>query len=73
VELRAVDERLELVSLLCRRGRLELAAGEAAGAQASLAEADSGARTLNLDADSKMWKEIAALREATSAGRAKAR
>ena len=72
-QLRAVDEKLELMSLLCLRGRLELAAGESTRAQATLAEADSGARALDLDADSKLWKEIAALREAIGAGRSTAR
>ena len=60
--------KLELAGLLCLRGRLELAAGEPARAQASLAEADSGARALDLDADSKLWKEIAALRDAIDGG-----
>ena len=35
-----------------RRGRL------------TACEADSGARALGLDADSKLWKDLAALREA---------
>jgi hypothetical protein len=72
-QLRAVDEKLELASLLCLRGRLELAAGDLARAQASLAEADSDARALDLGADSKLWKEIGALREAIGAGRSTAR
>jgi len=67
-QLRAVDEKLELVSLLCLRGQLELAEGEPARAQASLAQADSDARALDLGADSKLWQEIAALREAIGAG-----
>jgi predicted ATPase/class 3 adenylate cyclase/Tfp pilus assembly protein PilF len=72
-QLRAVDEKLELASLLCLRGRLELAAGDATRAQASLAEADSDARALGLEEDSKLWNEIAALREAISTGRSTAR
>ena len=71
--LRAVGQTLDLVGLLCLRGRLEFAAGEPARALATLAEADSGARALGLDADSKLWKEIAALREAIGAGRSTAR
>lgn len=71
--LRAVGEMLDLVGLLCLRGRLELAAGEAARAQATLAEADSVARELDLHADSTLWKEIAALRESIGAGRSTAR
>lgn len=71
--LRAVGETLDLVGLLCLRGRLELAAGEAARAQATLAETDSVARELDFDADSQLWKEIAALREAIGAGRSTAR
>ena len=70
--LRAVGETLDLTGLLCLRGRLELAAGEAARAQATLAEAESDARALGLDADSKLWKEIAALRAAIGAGRSTA-
>jgi len=72
-QLRAVDEKLELLGLLCLRGRLELAAGELARAQALLAEADRGARALALDADSKLWKEIAALRQAIETARPAAR
>ncbi len=72
-QLRAVDEKLDLVGLLCLRGRLEFAAREPARALATLAEADSGARALGLDADSKLWKEIAALREAIGAERSTAR
>ena len=71
--LRAVGETLELAWLLCLRGRLELAAGEPERARRSLEEADSGARALDLDADSNVWKEIAALREAIGAGRSTAR
>jgi predicted ATPase/class 3 adenylate cyclase/Tfp pilus assembly protein PilF len=62
--LRAVDEKVELVALLCGRGRLELAAGERARAGTSLHEADEVARALQLDPASKLWIEIAALREA---------
>lgn len=72
-QLRAVDEKLELVSLLCVRGRLALAMGDAWRAQATLTEAEGGARALDLDTDSKLWNEIAALREAIGAGGATAR
>jgi predicted ATPase/class 3 adenylate cyclase/Tfp pilus assembly protein PilF len=71
-QLRAVDEKLELMSLLCLRGRLELAAGETTRARATLAEAESGTRALDIDADSKVCREIAALRETIGAGRSAA-
>ena len=71
--LRALDEKLALASLLCLRGQLELAAGEPEHARRSLDEARTGAEALGLDPDSKLWKEIAALREAIDAGRPTAR
>ena len=65
--LRTVDEKLELVALLCLRGRLELADDEPERARSSLVEANDSAEALDLDPDSKLWKEIAALREAIDA------
>ena len=73
VRLRAVGEKLELTGLLCLRGRLELAAGEPERARAMLEEANSGAEALDLDPGTKVWKEIAALRQAIHAARPAAR
>ena len=71
--LRAVDQKLALVSLLCLRGRLELGAGEPERAQRSLDEANTVAEDLGIDPDSRLWKELAALREAIGADRPTAR
>ena len=67
-QLRAVDHKLELVALVCSRGRLEFAAGERARAEMSLAEAVDSARALQLDPASKLWDKIAALRAAIAGG-----
>ena len=72
--LRALGETLDLAALLCLRGRLELAAGEPERARRSLEEANAGAEALDLDPlRTKLWKEIAALRQAIDAARPTAR
>jgi hypothetical protein len=47
--LRAIDEKLQLVSLLCLCGRLDLATDEPGRAFSSLDEAVGGAEALRLD------------------------
>nr|HET7860379.1 hypothetical protein [Caldimonas sp.] len=72
-QMRAIDDRLDLVELLCVRVRLELACGDRAAAQASLDDATRGAEALRLDPQSRLWSDLAALRAALARSDATAR
>jgi len=59
--LRGLDEKLDLVSLLCVRGTLELAAGDVAASTAACEEAERFAAELALAPDSPLRKDLATL------------
>ena len=61
--LRALGEKLELASLLCARGRLELDAGEPEKAQAALQDAQAQACGLGSESPAGVGKDIEALRQ----------
>ena len=61
---RELSEREVLAPLLCIRGRAEVAAGERAGAAATLAEAEAMATAMGATPDTELGRELARLRAA---------
>jgi tetratricopeptide (TPR) repeat protein len=62
--LREVDDRFELARLLCARGKVELASGDADAARSALAEAETLAVAIDAGPASGLSRKIAELREA---------
>jgi hypothetical protein len=64
--LREVGNKLELALLLCRRGLVDVTAGDIALARGALVEAEATAVEMNVGSDSELHHEIEKLRQALS-------